>query len=100
MILAIEVLKHIAQHAEIGIDGSGLLALIVNLDGDHVAIMPGEYTSGEAVATDGHQCVIERKILAEPRLGKDIVAKIYKVDIDVAAATAVIGVALREAVSL
>src|SRR5262249_54860596 len=100
IVLGIKVLEHVTQRAEVGVDGRRLLALIVDLDGDHVALMPSEHTGGNAIAADGHQRVVEREILAEGRLGENIITKVNKINVYVAAATAVVGVALREAVSL
>src|SRR5882724_11383428 len=95
-IFTAEVLHHETQHPQINVDCGGLGSLVVNFHRHHVALVPRKHSCRDSVSTGGHQAVINREMLAKSAARKHVLAGVHEIDVNVAAAAAIITAGARK----
>ena len=95
--MAVGELDRLAQHAEVDADRLGCFAVVTDLHGDHVALVPRENTRLHPLPPKRQERVVEAEVLVRRVVGEHV--GVAEVDVDEPAPAAVVLVEM-EAVGL
>ena len=88
-----DIIHGIAQHPQVKVDGGWMVALIVQLNGNHVPVIPRQCSGGDVIAHHCGQAVIHRQMLSEGAASENFIPITFKANVHIATAARICVVA-------